>query len=117
AGAGPAIEKVFGLDGSRTDEGMGQPTTFPALRYEMSEPTGKGRTLWTQAHAYPVRDASGAIERVVLTHEDVTAQRAADTARERTMGLQLLTAALSQASTTEEVAQAIVDHTTAILGG
>lgn len=116
AGAGPALRRVFGLDGSRTDEGPGQPVTFPPLRYEMSGPTGKGRALWTQAHAYPVRDASGAIERVVLTHEDVTAQRAAELARERTMGLQLLAAALSQASTTDEVARAIVEHAATTLG-
>ena len=116
AGAGPMLRTVFGLDGSRTVDGPGQPVTFPALRYEMSEPTGKGRTLWTQAHAYPVRDATGAIVRVVLTHEDVTAQRDADLARERTTGLQQLTAALSRASTTEEVAQAIVEHAATTLG-
>ena len=116
AGATPALRRVFGLDGARTEDGAGEPVTFPALRYDMADPTGKGRTLWTQAHAYPVRDANGEIERVMLTHEDVTARREADIARERTSGLQALTAALSQASTTSEVAEAIVGHAALILG-
>ena len=116
AGAMPALQRVFGLDGSRTDEGAGAPVTFPPIRYEMADVTGKGRSLWTEAHAYPVRDATGAIERVVLTHEDITARRKADLARERTMGLQSLTAALSQASITADVAQAIVTHAPSILG-
>ncbi|MEP6989522.1 MAG: ATP-binding protein [bacterium] len=115
AGAMPALLRVFGLDGTRTHEGAGAPVTFPPLRYEMADATGKGRTLWTEAQAYPVRGATGAIERVVLTHEDVTARRAADIARERTIGLQALTAALSQASITADVAQAIVTHASAIL--
>ncbi len=117
SGATPALHRVFGLDGTRTEDGAGAPVTFPALRYDMSDSAGKGRTLWTRAHAYPVRDASGEIERVILAHEDVTASREAEFARERTTGLQSLTAALSQASTINEVAEAIVAHAASILGG
>ncbi|CAN5900614.1 PAS domain S-box protein [soil metagenome] len=116
AGATPAMRRLFGLDGTRTEDGAGAPVTFPALRYDMADLTGKGRTLWAQAHAYPVRDANGAVERVILTHEDVTAQREADLARERTAGLQALAAALSQASTITGVAEAIVSHAAVILG-
>ncbi|CAN5564861.1 PAS domain S-box protein [soil metagenome] len=116
AGATHALRRVFGLDGTRTEDGAGAPVIFPALQYDMSDPTGKGRTLWTQAHAFPIRNASGEIERVFLTHEDVTAQRDAEIARERTMGLQALTAALSQAATTAQVAEAIVANADAILG-
>ncbi|CAN5839806.1 PAS domain S-box protein [soil metagenome] len=115
-GVTPALQRVFGLDGTRREDGAGAPVAFPALRYDMSDPTGKGRTLWTQAHAYPVRDASGESERVILAHEDVTASREAELARERTTGLQSLTAALSQASTINEVAEAVVAHAASILG-
>ncbi len=116
AGVMPALQRVFGLDGTRTEDGAGAPVTFPALRYDMSGPTGKGRTLWAQANAYPVRDANGEIERVILAHEDVTASREAERARERTLGLQSLTAALSQAASISEVAEAIVAHSASILG-
>jgi PAS domain S-box-containing protein len=116
AGVIPALRRVFGLDGARTQDGAGEAVTLPPLSYEMADSGGNVRTLWTQAHAYPVRDANGDVERVVLTHEDVTARREADTARERTAGLQALTAALSQASTVAEVAEAIVAHADSILG-
>lgn len=116
AGAMPAVRRVFGLDGARTEDGAGAPVTFPPLRYDMADPTGKGHTLWTQAHAFPIRNANGEVERVFLTHDDVTAQREAETARERTAGLQALTAALSQAATTTQVAEAIVANADAILG-
>ena len=116
AGATEALRRVFGLDGTRTEDGAGAPVTFPELPYRMPDSAGNERTLWTQAHAYPVRDANGEVERVVLTHDDVTARRAAAHARERTVGLQLLTAALSQASTIQEVAEGIVAHAASILG-
>ena len=116
AGATSALRRVFGLDGTRTEDGAGAPVTFPVLRYDMADPAGVGRTLWTEGHAYPVRDANGEVERVILTHEDVTERRAADLARERTIGLQSLTEALSQASTTTQVAEAIVEHAASILG-
>ena len=98
----------------------GEAVTLPALRYEMESAVGRGRVLWTQAHLYPVRDAAGAVEQVVLTHQDVTARieaeaaRAADSARAER--LQALSAALSMASTPDEVAQAVVARAAAVLG-
>ena len=116
AGATEALRRVFGLDGTRTEDGAGASVTFPVLPYHMSDPAGKGRTLWTEAQAFPVRDANGEVERVVLAHDDVTERRAAAHARERTVGLQSLTAALSQASTSHDVCEAIVAHAASILG-
>ncbi|MDQ2667420.1 MAG: ATP-binding protein [Gemmatimonadota bacterium] len=116
AGATPALRRVFGLDGTRTEDGAGAPVIFPPLPYDMSDHVERGRTLWTQAHAYPVHDANGEIERVILTQEDVTAARDADLARERNTGLQALTEALSQASSITQVAEGIVAHSASILG-
>ncbi|AHG93157.1 PAS sensor protein (plasmid) [Gemmatirosa kalamazoonensis] len=110
AGVLPLIRRAF----------AGDAVTLPALRYEMASTVGRGRVLWTQAHLYPVRGASGAVEQVVLTHEDVTARHeaeealaeAAATARRQ----QALSAALAVASTVADVAAAVVEHATAVLG-
>jgi len=72
--------------------------------------------LWTQAHLFPVRDPVGNVERVVLTHEDVTERRAARVAHQRIVGLQELTEGLSQASTTDEMSAVIVAHASKALG-
>ena len=104
AGVMPEIRRAF----------QGHASSIPPLRYEMADTTGRGRVLWTQAHLYPVRDADGAVEQVVLTHEDVTGRREADfalsRALERTQQLQTLTAALSQASTPDDVGGVVVAH-------
>ena len=68
AGVLPAIRRAF----------AGEAVTLPALRYDVASTTGRGRTRWTQAHLYPVRDAAGRVEQVVLAHEDVTARREAE---------------------------------------
>ena len=78
AGVIPLIRRAFGLDGARSPEGDGEAVTLPPVRYDMPSATGQGRTLWTQAHIYPVRGANGRIERVVLSHEDITARRVAE---------------------------------------
>ena len=54
----------------------GESVSLPAVRYDIAaaSPTGRGRTLWTQAHLYALRDERGRVDRVVLTHEDVTAR-------------------------------------------
>ena len=75
AGVLPLLRRAFGMGGG---ESAGEPVTLPALRYDVASTTGRGRTLWTQAYAYPVRDANGAVERVVLSHEDVTARMEAE---------------------------------------
>ena len=78
AGLTPGLRRVFGLDGTRGPDGSGEAVDFPPLRYDVANTTGRGHVRWTQAHAYPVRDAAGAVERVVLTHEDITARIAAE---------------------------------------
>ncbi|MEO5568016.1 MAG: ATP-binding protein [Gemmatimonadaceae bacterium] len=109
AGVIPLVRRAFD----------GEATSLPPVRYEMSQSAGRGKILWTQAHLYPVRGADGRIEQVVLTHEDVTARHDAEEglshALARTEQLQTLTAALSQASTPDEVGAAIVQHATAVL--
>ena len=78
AGVLPLLRRAFGLDGARSPEGEGEAVTLPPLRYDIASAAGRGRTLWTQAHAYPVRGANGRIERVVLSHDDITARRMAE---------------------------------------
>lgn len=78
AGVTPMLRRAFGLDGARSPEGAGEAVTLPPVSYGISTASGHGRTLWTQAHLYPVRDAAGQVERVVLSHEDITARRLAE---------------------------------------
>ena len=70
AGVLPLVRRAF----------AGEVVAMPALCYDVSSTVGRGRTLWTQAHLYPVRDAAGQVDEVVLTHEDVTARREAEAA-------------------------------------
>jgi PAS domain S-box-containing protein len=110
AGVMPAIRRAF----------AGEVVSLPPLKYEMGQSVGRGKVLWTQAHLYPVRDADGAIDQVVLTHEDVTERRAVERALSRALAnteqLQTLTAALSQASTPDDVGAAVVEHARSVLG-
>jgi PAS domain S-box-containing protein len=71
-GALPLIRRAF----------AGEPVVTPVVRYDISKvaASGAGRTLWTQAHLFPVRDAGGAITHVVLTHIDLTARMEAEEA-------------------------------------
>jgi signal transduction histidine kinase/PAS domain-containing protein len=80
AGVLPLLGRAFGRDGAREAAGAGEPVTLPAIRYDVAGTAGRGHLLWTQGRAYPVRDATGAVERVILTHEDVTARYAAEAA-------------------------------------
>ena len=68
----PTIRRAF----------AGESVTTPAVRYSMSEAsaTGKGPTIWTEAHFHPIRDADGTITHVVLTHVDITARMTAELA-------------------------------------
>jgi len=69
-GVMPLIERAF----------AGEAVTLPPVRYDIAavSPSGRGRTLWTQAHLYALRDDGGRVARVVLTHEDVTARLQAE---------------------------------------
>jgi PAS domain S-box-containing protein len=68
----------------------GQPVRTPPVRYEMSVVTGSGRTLWTEAQLYPLRDAQGSVHQVALVHHDVTA-RMEEEERLRTSNVDLTT--------------------------
>jgi signal transduction histidine kinase len=108
AGMLPVIGRAF----------AGETVSTPPIAYAMDAVAGRGRTVWTQGHLYPVRDDAGRVAHVVLTHEDITARvetearlRATAAQAER---LQALTAALSVASTSEEVAEAVVTHAASV---
>jgi PAS domain S-box-containing protein len=61
----------------------GETVTLPAVRYDAAAATGAhGRTVWTQAHCYPVRaESPGApVTHVAVVHVDVTAWAEADAA-------------------------------------
>ena len=113
AGMLPALRRAFGLDGARTAEGAGEPVALPPLRYDVASTAGHGRTRWTEAHAYPVRDLHGAVVRVVLTHDDVTAHLEAEEAlRTASAALEARNAQLQQQALELEVAnQQLQDQT------
>ena len=110
AGVVPTIKRAF----------AGEAVTLPPVRYEMDKTLGRGEILWTQARVYPVCSPSGRVERVVLTHEDITTRRLLELAREESAAradrLQSLSAALAIASTVDQVAQAVVANATAVFG-
>jgi PAS domain S-box-containing protein len=60
----------------------GEVVTSPLVRYDISRVsgTGAGHTVWTQGHFYPIRDRTGRIAHVVLTHIDLTERVAAEEA-------------------------------------
>jgi len=104
AGVMPVVFSAFG----------GETVTTPPLRYVMSGANGRETVLWVQAHLHPVRNERGEMERIVLSHEDVTARLEYEEAMARTVAraerLQVLTTALSTAATTGEVAEAVIKH-------
>ena len=109
AGVLPAVRRAF----------VGEAVTLPPLLYEVNSAGRPAQSLWIQAYLFPVRATSGAIEQIVLIHEDVSARRADEAARAvtaaRAAKLQTLSAALSVASTVDEVAQVVVRHATEVL--
>ena len=112
----------------------GEHTVLPPVRYDARQATGTdGRSVWTQGHCYPVRDASGAVTHVAIAHIDVSALVAAETslqalndeldterealdriisseraARLRSEQLQSVTSSLSGALTLDQVATVIL---------
>ncbi|HEU4562134.1 MAG TPA: ATP-binding protein [Longimicrobium sp.] len=66
-GALPVIRRAF----------EGETVVTPPVRYDISHvsSTGSGSVLWTQGYFSPVRDATGAITHVVLTHIDLTERK------------------------------------------
>ena len=70
-GTMPYIERAF----------AGKATAVPPVRYEpdASIPSvSEVAHRWVQAFIYPVKDAEGEIQEVVLVHEDITDQREAE---------------------------------------
>ena len=104
----PIIRRAFAGELVRT----------PAVRYSMAEAsaTGKGRTIWTEAHFHPIRDADGTITHVVLTHVDITARITAEQTAARLAVLQEGIAKLSAAITPREVADVIIGAALPTLG-
>jgi diguanylate cyclase (GGDEF)-like protein/PAS domain S-box-containing protein len=71
----PLIEQAF----------AGKPTNLPVFQYDRSparvrsgKPVGSIRPPWIRAWLYPVRNAGGEVESVVLTMEDVSERRLAE---------------------------------------
>jgi PAS domain S-box-containing protein len=75
-GTMPYIERGF----------AGRATAVPPVRYE-PDATIPGVSdvghRWVQAYIYPVKDADGRIQEVVLVHEDITERREAEEERRR----------------------------------
>ena len=100
----------------------GDVVTTPAIRYSMAEVStrGSGRTIWTQGHFHPLRDAAGRVTHVVLTHIDITERMAAEhelrSAVTRLEALQRATSELTAALTPREVADVIVRNGLAAVG-
>lgn len=70
AGVMPIIRRAF----------QGERVSTPAVRYDAAEVSGTGRARWTQGTFFPLRDASGSLIAVVLTHHDLTARVEAEEA-------------------------------------
>jgi PAS domain S-box-containing protein len=69
----PLIEQAF----------AGEPSAIPAIKYEPAQTLtvpGAVSHRWVRTIAYPVTDPAGAVQEVVLLHEDITAQVAAESA-------------------------------------
>ena len=67
-GVMPLIEKGFN----------GEAAELPAINYNPADnPVARGPTndRWVRAHIYPIKDEAGAINDVVLVHEDVTEKK------------------------------------------
>ncbi|GAB1594785.1 ATP-binding protein [Lysobacter claricitrinus] len=72
-GIAPLLRRAF----------AGTPTLLPTIAYDPHETlpsasTHDDATRWVSAYAYPVRDDNGAINEVVLVHDDVTDARRAE---------------------------------------
>jgi PAS domain S-box-containing protein len=70
AGIQPLVRRAF----------SGEAVSTPAVRYDVAEVAGEGRTTWTQGHFYPVLSGSGELAAVVLVHVDLTERMQAEEA-------------------------------------
>lgn len=58
----------------------GETVSIPPVYHDPMEIGQKDRARWTKAALYPVKDASGQVREVVLTHEDITERKQAEEA-------------------------------------
>ena len=88
AGLLPLVRRAYG----------GDVVVLPPVRYDAARATdGAGRTVWTQAHCYPVRGAAGNVTHVAIVQVDVTAWASAETAlHEATAALEARNAQLQE---------------------
>jgi signal transduction histidine kinase len=96
----------------------GEVVRLPPLRDELATARAQVPPRLTQAQLYPIRLASGQVTHVVALHIEASVRQNGDTTPNRTARraerLQTLSGALSTASTMNEVAEAVVLHTTTI---
>ncbi len=57
---------------------QGEVVSIPPVYYDPAQIGQKGRARWTKAMVYPVRDSTGKVCEIVLTHEDVTERQQAE---------------------------------------
>jgi PAS domain S-box-containing protein len=69
-GIAPAIERAF----------AGAAVELPPVGYTPDRGSFAGLERWVRAFLYPVKDAAGRVEEVVLIHEDITDRRRAEEA-------------------------------------
>ncbi len=62
----------------------GVAAVIPPIGYNAKGISNRGNKRWTKANIYPVKDDSGSIRNIVLTHDDITDQRAAEDALRET---------------------------------
>lgn len=68
----------------------GRTVSVPEYEYDSrgaTEAQGRGRVRWLSTHIYPLKDPSGTVQNIVVTHEDVTERRWAEEERELTITL------------------------------
>jgi signal transduction histidine kinase len=59
----------------------GEAVLLPPVKYDAARATdGPGRTVWTQGHCFPVRDAAGVVTHMAIVHVDVTSWATAESA-------------------------------------
>ena len=77
--------KAMGLQTDFERALNGETVSLPATYFDPGQIGQRGRARWVKTVMYPITDASGTVQEVVITHEDVTERRQAEEAlRERT---------------------------------
>ncbi len=61
----------------------GERVSTPVVEYDARATVGAGRRIFVQGDFYPVRDARGAIQHVILVHQDITDRKRAEEALRR----------------------------------